>query len=142
MPWNPARRHQDGVEANIADTAVGIAGQPCFGGGGDAQALAVGDRPGRIVESFARLDLDKDQQGSAAGDDIDFPDRALPTPSENAEAFSDEKRCRAAFGGNAGSERDLALGTRSLDRTCGFNRLYAASRFGGFGSRGGCCRSA
>src|SRR5262249_25991598 len=110
MPWNPARRHQE-VKADIADTAVCIAGQPCFGGGGDAQALPVGHRPGRIVEFFARLDLDKQQKASASGDDIDFSDRTPPTPSENAEAFGNEKRRRAAFGGNASSECDLTLGT-------------------------------
>src|SRR5262249_60732927 len=67
MAWNPARRHQDGVETNIADVIMSISRQPCFGGGDDAQALAVGDRPGGIGQCFARLALDDGPSAPACG---------------------------------------------------------------------------
>src|SRR5262249_5712110 len=98
MAWNPARRHQDGVETDIADVVISISRQPCFGGGDDAQALAVGDRPSGIVQSFARLHLHEDQQAPASRDDIDFADRAPPAPRHDAKAFGDQKRSRPAFG--------------------------------------------
>src|SRR5215510_3336377 len=98
MPRNAARRHQHGIETDIADAIIGVSRQPRLGGGGDAQALAIGDRPRGVVQCFAGLDLDEHQQASAAGDDVDFADRALPTPRQDAKAFGDEKRRRPALG--------------------------------------------
>src|SRR6516164_9375123 len=98
MMRNTARRHQHGIEADIADAIIGVSRQPRLGGGGDAQALAISDRPCGVVQSLAGLDLDEHQQASAAGDDVDFADRALPTPRQDAKAFGDEKRRRPALG--------------------------------------------
>src|SRR5215467_13605974 len=98
MPRNASRRHQHGIETDIADAIISVSRQPRFGGGGDAQALAIGNRPRGIVQSLAGLDLDEHQEASAAGDDVDFADRALPTPRQDAKAFGDEKRRRPALG--------------------------------------------
>src|SRR5215470_6559505 len=98
MTRNPARCDQDGIEAHVADAVIGISRKPSRGSGDNAQTLAVGDRPGRIVQSIARLHLDEYQQASASRDDIDFSDRALPTPRQDAKALGDEKCRRSAFG--------------------------------------------
>src|SRR6266700_5923059 len=87
MTRNTARRHQHGIEADIADAIIGVSRQPRLGGGGDAQALAIGDRPCGVVQLVSGLDLDAHQQASAAGDDVDFADRAPPTPRQDAEAL-------------------------------------------------------
>src|SRR4051812_10960739 len=60
MARNPSRRHQDSVEADVADARVLMTRQPRLGGSGDAQALARSHRPRGVVESRARLDLDED----------------------------------------------------------------------------------
>src|SRR4051812_16768848 len=67
MARNAAGRHQHCIEPHVADAGVGIVREPHLGGGRDALALARGDRPGGIVQLLARLDLDEDQQGAAAG---------------------------------------------------------------------------
>src|SRR6476619_89164 len=89
---------------------------PCLGGGGDAQALAWGHRPGGIVEVRARLDLDEDQQVAAAGDDVDLAHRAAPAPRQDAKALDDQECGRSALGRKAGAECDLALGPRAFRR--------------------------
>ena len=66
MTRDAARRHQHGIEANVADSIVGIPRQPRLGGGDDADALSVSDRPGGIIERLARLDLDEHQQVGGA----------------------------------------------------------------------------
>src|SRR5262252_11201638 len=109
MTRNTAGRHQHGIETDIADAIIGVSRQPRLGGGGDAQALAIGDRPCGVVQSFAGLDLDEHQQASAAGDDVDFTDWAFPTSGEDAKALGDEKRRRPALGGNPGAKRDLTI---------------------------------
>src|SRR5919197_4975565 len=118
MARNTPRRHQHRIETDIADTRVGESRQPSLSGCDDAQALAISDRPSGVVQLFACLDLDEQQQASAARDNVDFADRALPPPRQDAEAFGDEERRRPAFGRNTGAKCDLTLGAGSLDRTC------------------------
>src|SRR5215471_6729748 len=67
MTRNAAGRHQHGIEADIADAVIGVLREPDLGGRGDAQALAIGDRPCGVVEPVAGLDLDEHQQASPAG---------------------------------------------------------------------------
>src|SRR5215471_21744253 len=98
MTRNTAGRHQHGIEANIADAVIGVLREPDLGGGGDAQPLAIRDRPCGVVQSVAGLDLDEHQQAAAAGDDVDFADRAPPATRQDAKAFGDEKRRRPALG--------------------------------------------
>src|ERR1700746_2556505 len=98
MTRNTAWRHQHGIEADIADAVIAVSREPRLGGGGDAQALAIGDGPCGVVQSFARLDLDEHQQAAAASDDVDFADWAPPAPRQDAKAFGDEKRRRPALG--------------------------------------------
>ena len=82
------------LRALVVDPAGDLLGQ----GGNDTLLLAPSDRFRRVGEPLARLDLDEHQQASAAGDDVDFADRALPTPRQDAKAFGDEKRRRPALG--------------------------------------------
>src|SRR5215471_2944547 len=91
MTRNTAGRHQHGIETDIADAIIGVLREPRLGGGGDAQALAIGDRPCGVVQPVAGLDLDEHQQAAAAGDDVDFADRAPPAARQDAKAFGDEK---------------------------------------------------
>ena len=97
---------------------VRVVREPDLGGGRDALALALGHRPGGIVEVLARLDLDEDQQRAAAGDDVDLADRAAPAPRQDAKALGDQKSGGAALRRNAGSERNLALRAGSFTRIC------------------------
>src|SRR5260370_13354889 len=101
MTRNTARRHQHGIEADVADAVIAVSREPRLGGGGDAQALAIGDGPCGVIELFARLDLDEHQQAAAAGAHVDFPHRAPPAPRPDAETLSDEKRRRPAPGRNS-----------------------------------------
>jgi hypothetical protein len=103
------RRNQHGVEADVLYGTVGMGGEPRLGGGDDARALAVGDRPSGIVKVFARLHLDKNQQLAASRVDVDLADRRAETPRQNSESLGDEKGGGAAFGRNAGAEGDLTL---------------------------------
>src|SRR5436309_11241560 len=118
MPRKPPRCDQDGIKTDIADAVIIISREPSLGSGGNAQTLTIGDRPCGVVQLITRLDLDEYQQGSASRYDIDFTDRAAPTPRQDAKAFGDEKRRRSAFGGNTRPKRDLTLWTRGLDRGC------------------------
>ena len=77
MPGNPSRRHQHGIEPDIANAIVGILREPGLGSRNDTGALSLGHRPGGFVLVRTRLDLDEDQQASAAGDDVDLPDGLL-----------------------------------------------------------------
>jgi hypothetical protein len=56
-----AGRHQDRVEADIAETVAAVGGEPGFRRRGDALLLSWRDRPRGVVELRARLDLDEDQ---------------------------------------------------------------------------------
>src|SRR5262249_56455745 len=113
---NAARRHQHGVEADIANAGIGIAREPGLGGADDARALAIGHRPGGVIERVARLDLDEYEQRAAARDDVDLAERAPPAPRQDAKALGDQERRRATLGRDAGAERDLPLRTRALQR--------------------------
>src|SRR5207253_4433051 len=84
MPRKTPRGDQDGIKTDIADAVISISCEPSLGSGGNAQTLAIGDRPGGVVQSVTRLDLDEYQQGSASRDDVDFADRAAPTPRQDA----------------------------------------------------------
>src|SRR5262249_62357164 len=109
MAWNPARRHQHRVEADIADAIIGIMREPHLGGADDARALPVGHRPGGVIERLARLDLDEYQEMPPSGDDVDLAERTAPAPRQDAKALGDEERRRPALGRDAGAKRDHAL---------------------------------
>src|SRR5260370_1736275 len=87
---------------------VALPGEPCLRGGGDAGPLSVSDRPGRIVEFFPRLHLDKDQEMPAGRDDVHFAHRAAPTSRQDAKALGDAKPRPPAFPRNSQPKRDLA----------------------------------
>src|SRR6266542_4836122 len=59
MARNTPGRHQHRIETDIADTRIGVSRQPSLGGRDNAQALAISNRPGGVVQLFARLDLDE-----------------------------------------------------------------------------------
>src|SRR5262245_1081394 len=59
MVRNTPRRHQHGIETDVANTRIGVTRQPSLGSRDNAQALAISDRPRRVVQLFARLDLDE-----------------------------------------------------------------------------------
>src|ERR1700686_986754 len=112
MAWDAARRHQYGIETHVLERMITLAGEPGLGGRHDTGPLAVGDRPGRVVEFVPRLHLDEDQQAPAGRDDVDLADRAAPAPRQDAKAFGDEIGGGAAFRRDAEPERDLALRLR------------------------------
>src|SRR5262249_7802330 len=116
VSWDPPRRHQHGVEADVLDTRIGKPREPCLGCGNDAGALTVGDRPGRIIEVLARLYFDEDQERTPARDDVDLAHAAAPAPRQDAKPLGQEKRRRAALRRDAGAERDLAFGAWTLHR--------------------------
>src|SRR5262249_4342738 len=116
MARNPARRHQHCVEADIADAIVWIMREPHLGGADDARALALGHRPGGIIERLTRLDLDEHQEMPPPRDDVDLAERTAPAPRQDAKAFGDEKRRCSALGRNAGAKRDHALRARRWHR--------------------------
>src|SRR5580704_13029990 len=109
MARDAAGRDQDGVDAHVLERVIALAGEPGFGGGRDARALAVGDRPGRILDRVARLHLDEDQKPSAARDDVDLADWAAPAPRQDTVALGDQEGRGAAFGRDAEPERHLPL---------------------------------
>ena len=98
MARKPPRCDQDGIKTDIADAVISISREPSLCSGDDTQTLAIGDRPGGVVQLVTRLDLDEYQQRPASCDDIDLADRAAPTPRQDAKAFGDEKRRRPALG--------------------------------------------
>ena len=49
-----------------------------------AALLTWPDRRSGIVQPIARFDLEKGQNMAAAGDDVDFPDRAAPITRHDA----------------------------------------------------------
>src|SRR5262249_61721046 len=99
--WNVARQpagsDQHGIEANVADAVVRKAREPGFGGADNAGALALGDRPGRVIELFARLDLDEHQEMPAPRDDVDLAERASEAARQDAKAFCDQDARRPAL---------------------------------------------
>src|SRR5262249_52480503 len=103
---------QHGIEADILNARVGISGEPGFGGRDDAAALALGHRPGGIVELVAGLDLDEHKEMASARHDVDLTDWTAEAPCQDAEALGNEERCRAALGRNADAEGNLTLGPR------------------------------
>src|SRR5215470_11306379 len=108
----PTRRDQHGVEADVGNARVGMIGEPGFGGRDDAAALALGHRPGGIVELVARLDLDEHEQAAPPCHDVDLADRAAIAPRQDAEALGNQQRRRPALGRDAEAEGNLALGSR------------------------------
>src|SRR5207248_3284892 len=114
VPRDASRRHQDGIEADIVDPLVRDPRQISLGGRNDARALAIGDRPGGIIEMLARLDLDEDEEMPAACDDIDLADRALPAARQDAKTFGDEKCRRPALGREPQPKSDLPLWARAF----------------------------
>src|SRR3954464_7196989 len=104
-----AGRDQHGVEADVVNAVIGMTGQPDLGGGGDARLLPIGHRPCRIIQLCARFHLHEHEQMSAAGDDIDLAQRALPASRQNAETLCDEEARRAALGRQADAKRYLAF---------------------------------
>ena len=102
-----AGRDQHGVEAHIVHRRIGIGRKIGLGRRDDALALPFGHRLRRLVEIVARLHFDEEQEMPASRDDVDLADRTLPAPRQDFEAFRDQQRGRAAFGGNAGLEGDL-----------------------------------
>ena len=75
-----AGRNDDDVETNFAVGVIGVARAPQFCGADDPAFVALGHRFHCIVDALARLDLDKDQNAAAAGDDVDFAKRRFPAP--------------------------------------------------------------
>jgi hypothetical protein len=73
--------HQYNVETNVVLRIVGVMSEP------------------KLRGVFARLDLDKDQGTSAAGDDIDLAEGRFPAPRRDPVALGEEKYGGAAFRG-------------------------------------------
>src|SRR5262245_1835476 len=101
MPRDAAGGDQYGVEADVAGAVVRMECKPGFGGGGDARALALGHRPGGVVEPLPRLDLDEYEQMPPPCHDVDLADGAAEAPSEDAETLGDQIGGGTALGGNA-----------------------------------------
>src|SRR5258708_20860721 len=80
MTRNTARRHQHGIEADVADAVIAVSREPRLGGGCDAQALAIGDGPCGVVQFFARLDLFEHQLFLAAINYFNFAALSTPIP--------------------------------------------------------------
>jgi hypothetical protein len=91
--------HQYNVETNVVLRIVGVMSEPKLRDGDDPALAARGYGFRRIVGAFARLDLDKDQGTSAAGDDIDLAEGRFPAPRSDPVALGDEKYGGAAFRG-------------------------------------------
>ena len=111
MPRQFAGRDQDRIEAHVADRRHGAIGQPDFRRRRDALFLPFGDRPGRVVQFRAGLYFDENQRVAAGGDDIDFAERAFPTPRQDPVAMRDQPGGGAALGGNAEVKGNDPLGT-------------------------------
>src|SRR5438477_9377263 len=118
MLWHPSGRDQHGVEADVLNARVGMIGKPSFSRRDDACALALGHRPGGVVEALARLDLDEHQEMAPAGHDVDLANRAAEAPGQNAEALGDQERGCTALSRDAEAERDLTLGLRRTRYAC------------------------
>jgi hypothetical protein len=98
--------------SQVAEIMVALPGEPDLCGRGDAGPLSIADRPGRLIELFARVRLHKDQKVPAARDDADLTDRAAPASLQNPKAFADQKGRRAAFRRDAQPKRNPALRLR------------------------------
>ncbi len=59
MLRHPAGRDQDGVEAHVVSRMFGVRRKPGFRRGDDPAALTHQHRFRRLIEGFARLDLDE-----------------------------------------------------------------------------------
>ncbi len=68
-----------------------------LGGALDAAALVVRDRMDRLADAVPRFDLDEGQQVPAFGDQVDFADRVLGAPRQDAIALAAQQPGRARF---------------------------------------------
>ena len=98
-------RHQDCIKADVANVLVRICCQPNFGGGGDSPALPLIHGFCGFINCGARFHLSKYQQLTSTRNNINLPERASPSPRQNAESLGDQEGRGTAFGRNSHAKR-------------------------------------
>ena len=91
---------------------VRICRQPNFGGGGDPPALPLIHGFCGFINCGARFHLSKYQQLTPTRDNIDFAERASPSPRQNAESLGDQEGRGTAFGRNSHAKCGLPFWSR------------------------------
>ena len=98
------RCNQHDVETQLEFAMFGMRHQPRLCRIDDAPLLARRHRIGGLLETGAGLDLDKDHEVAAAGDQVDLAKRRAKTPGQDPIALGDQIGRGAHLGGNAGSK--------------------------------------
>jgi hypothetical protein len=109
-PW----RDQDDVETDIPRHIVRVFRKPRFRRRDDPSLRTRGDGFGRVIQPFARLDLDEDQQIAAPGNDIDFAHAGAKAARDDAIAFDEQQRRRLAFRRQAEAKGGLPPGADTV----------------------------
>lgn len=103
-----ARREQDDIDANVV-ARIGIAWHQIFGRRRDAGEAALVDREIELGGGGAQLDLDKGDEGTFLGDQIDFACGGTDAAGEDAPAFEAEPPAGEALAAAAGGFGEAAL---------------------------------
>ena len=89
VDWQPPRRDEDYVEADVEALVTGMAGEPKIGGTAHPAARVRGDRRLAQVPRRALLHLDEGDALAPPGDDVYFANWRLEPPGQDDVSPSD-----------------------------------------------------
>jgi hypothetical protein len=98
MARNSARRHQERIETDITNRFIWICREPYFGGSGNSSTLPLMNGFRSLIKAGARFYFSEDQKVTPSRDNVDFAERASPTPRQNAKSLCDQESGSTAFG--------------------------------------------
>src|SRR5262245_15087401 len=98
MLGQPARHHQDSIEAPLVIGVAGMAADPVLGRPGNTGGLPSGKCRLSVRSCPAPLDLDEGDTPPAQGNQVDFAVGCAHAPAEDAVALGDQECGSYPFG--------------------------------------------